>query len=184
MRSDYVLYTIAIVFFIITVVSIVYVTEQLYVVSTAVLGLLFASVGYYLRPKVTAAAAIPPAQPAAQEPAPPAPTQTAIVEAPVALVAKAETPLMEAPKIEAPLVAETAQAAQIPAPAAPAPSTSATELTTIRGISAKRADQLKANGVNSIEDLAKASASDLAVKLEVSEKIVKMWIGSAKKLKK
>jgi predicted flap endonuclease-1-like 5' DNA nuclease len=51
----------------------------------------------------------------------------------------------------------------------------------IRGISAKRAEQLKANGINTIEELANADAAVLAEKLGVSPKIVKMWIGCAKK---
>jgi predicted flap endonuclease-1-like 5' DNA nuclease len=184
MRSDYILYTLAVVFFVITAVSLVYVAGTLYVVSTAVLGLLMASAGFLLRPKAKEDAAYPPTPSTPKEPTESAPTQTAIMETPVAIVAKTETPLMESPKVEAPVVAEPAQAAQVSAPAASAPSASMTELTTIRGISAKRADQMKANGINSVEDLAKASASDLALKLEVSEKIVKMWIGSAKKIAK
>lgn len=196
MRLDYTLYVLAVVFFAITPVSFAVVSDQtaqsLYAVSTVAVGLLFVGVGYMLRPKVKAAASAPP------EPAPPAPSvtpQAAIVEAPVAIVSKTETPLMETPVAEtriaeAPAVPETAQAAQVSAPAAEVPaeetavSAQGTELTKIRGINEKRADQLKANGIKSVEDLANASAADLAAKLEVSEKIVKMWIGSAKKLVK
>ena len=76
---------------------------------------------------------------------------------------------------------EALPAPQTAAPVAEAPAQTM-GLTQIRGINEKRAVQLRANGINSVEDLAKASASDLATKLEVSPKIVKMWIGSAKKL--
>jgi predicted flap endonuclease-1-like 5' DNA nuclease len=51
----------------------------------------------------------------------------------------------------------------------------------IRGISAKRAEQLKANGINNLQELAAADAEVLSEKLGVSPKIVKMWIGCAKK---
>jgi hypothetical protein len=218
MRSDYILYVLAAVFFVITAVSLFIVeieegTKTLYVVSTAVVGLIFASAGFLLRPKIKATAAVqqapvvavPPA-PQEQAPAPassPAP-QTAIVEAPIAIVPKAETAIIEAPVVVAPIVPATAEgsavaapktqmmeeqvlAAQtvspIEAPATQAPS-QAGALTLIRGINANRAEQLKANGVNNVEELAKASSTDLAAKLQVSEKIVKMWIGSAKKLVK
>ena len=43
---------------------------------------------------------------------------------------------------------------------------------------------MKSVGVNSVEDLAKASPEDLAAKLEVSPRIVKMWVGTAKKMVK
>ncbi len=58
------------------------------------------------------------------------------------------------------------------------------EFAQIRGISEKRAEQLRAIGINTVQELANASAADLAVKLDVSPRIVKMWIGTAKKLVK
>ncbi len=60
----------------------------------------------------------------------------------------------------------------------------ASGLAQIKCISSKRAEQLNGIGIKSVEDLANASSSDLAAKLQVSEKIVKMWIGSARKLVK
>lgn len=57
-------------------------------------------------------------------------------------------------------------------------------LTQIRGINEKRVEQLKANGIATTADLAEADPDDLAKKLDVSVKIVKMWIGSAKKITK
>jgi len=62
------------------------------------------------------------------------------------------------------------------------PSVVMRELTEIKGIGAKRAEQLKALGITNIEDLANSSAEDLASKLKVSQKITKRWIEDAKKL--
>jgi predicted flap endonuclease-1-like 5' DNA nuclease len=58
------------------------------------------------------------------------------------------------------------------------------ELTQVKGIGEKRATRLKALGINSVEDLAKASAEDIAKKLQISSKITKKWIDSAKALVK
>jgi len=202
MRLDYVLYVLAVVFFAVTAVSFAVVSDEtarnLYAISTVVVGLLFVGVGFLLRPKVKTAASAPPEPAPPSPPAPSAPSvppQAAIVEAPVAIVSKTETPLMEKPVAEtriaeAPAATKATPAAQVSAPATEVPAeetaatAQATELTKIRGINEKRADQLKANGIKSVEDLANASAADLAAKLAVSEKIVKMWIGSAKKMVK
>lgn len=62
------------------------------------------------------------------------------------------------------------------------PSITMRELTEIKGIGAKRAEQLKTLGITSVENLAKASAEDLASKLKVSRKTAKKWIEDAKKL--
>jgi predicted flap endonuclease-1-like 5' DNA nuclease len=183
------MYALAIVLFLITAVSFAIVTEQdgrsLYVVSTVVLGLLLASVGYYLRPKVKAVTAYPTTASMPQEAvSPTVPQAAATMEVPIAEAPKVEVPLVvEAPKVEAPtveipVVTEAPSTAQITTPTVEA---IAVELTQIRGINENRAVQLKANGINSVKDLAEASASDLATKLNVSPKIVKMWIGSAKK---
>jgi predicted flap endonuclease-1-like 5' DNA nuclease len=220
MRSDYILYSLAIVFFVVTAVSLFVVSEEgsrnLYAVSTAVAGLALASAGFLLKPKKTATTfQAPPATPEPavaqkQAPAPQPAPQPTVLEAPSPIVPKIEAPIVEMHEVETPLAqpapapvismgtavtpampvsssAETEPQVSAPpateAPANLAPSTPS-ELTQIRGISAKRAEQMKANGVSSIKDLAGASSADLAVKLQVSEKIVKMWIGSAKKLAK
>ena len=151
MRSDYALYTVAIIFFIITGISFAVLSEperNLSVVATAVLGLLFVGLGYSQRakPQVRAAEPTPPA------PAPtPQPTVSEVVveEKPVTLAEVAP------PKLE---------------------------LTQVKGIKEKRAGQLKAIGISSVEDLAKASAEDLAAKLKISPKIVGKWIEDAQKL--
>ncbi|MEM2677003.1 MAG: helix-hairpin-helix domain-containing protein [Candidatus Bathyarchaeia archaeon] len=62
------------------------------------------------------------------------------------------------------------------------PSIAMLDLTEIKGIGAKRAEQLKTLGITSVESLAKASAEDLASKLKVSRKTAKKWIEDAKKL--
>jgi len=58
------------------------------------------------------------------------------------------------------------------------------DLKEVRGIGEKRAAQLKALGINSVNDLAKASTEDLATKLKVSPKIVEKWVAGAKEIVK
>jgi predicted flap endonuclease-1-like 5' DNA nuclease len=150
MRSDYALFAVAIIFFIITGIVLAYQVEfkELWVVTTAVLGLLFVGLGFSQRAKPQVKAA----EPAPPTPAPPPePTATEIMveEKPVTLAEAAPPPL---------------------------------ELTQVKGIKEKRAGQLKAIGINNVEDLAKASAKDLAAKLKISPKIVERWIKDAQKL--
>ncbi|RLG91683.1 hypothetical protein DRO34_03730 [Candidatus Bathyarchaeota archaeon] len=56
------------------------------------------------------------------------------------------------------------------------------ELTQVKGIGAKRAEQLERLGIKTIKDLAEASAEELAAKLEISPKITGKWITNAKEL--
>jgi predicted flap endonuclease-1-like 5' DNA nuclease len=166
MRLDYTLYALAVVFFLITVVSFVMLTEQqnernLWVVATVVLGLLSIGLGYYQRPK-------------------------AIVEAPQPAV-----PIPQVTTVEA-LKEEKVEATLQATPVAPAPELAITppsaaptiELTQVKGIGEKRAAQLKAIGINSVDELAKASVEDIATKLKISPKIVEKWIAGAKELVK
>ena len=154
MRSDYALYTVAIIFFIITGISFAVLSEperNLSVVATAVLGLLFLGLGYSQRAKPQVKTAEPTPTPT---PAPtPQPTVTEVV-----VEEKPVTP------------------AEVALPTL--------ELTQVKGIKEKRAGQLKAVGINSVEDLANASAKDLAAKLKISPKIVERWIEDAQKLVK
>ena len=150
MRLDYTLYVLAALLLIITVVPFVVTiegveseTRSLWVVTTAVLGLLSIGLGYSQRPKTKAQAC----QPAMQIP------QATVPQKPATTM---ETPAM----------------------------TEALELTQVKGIGEKRATQLKALGISSVEDLAKASAEDIAKKSQISSKITKKWIASAKKLVK
>ena len=216
MRMDYALYGLAVILFVLTAITYLYVQDAngrlLYAAATAIVGILSVGGGVFLRPKVatsspsqTAVPEQPPQQTVATEPA-----QTMggpIVEAPTTQLVEApnaETPIaveappkvqvaqpVEEPKVEAipiPAIVEDKPTASIEAAtvevASPAPAAAKSEFAQIRGISEKRAEQLKAVGVNNIQDLANASPDDLAAKLGVSPKIVKMWIGSAKKLAK
>jgi predicted flap endonuclease-1-like 5' DNA nuclease len=156
MRSDYALYTVAIIFFILTGIVLVYpsedFTKHLGAVTTVVLGLLFLGLGYSQRLK-THVKAVKVSPPAPQAPAPPPPTPPTPAEV----------------KVE-----------EKPVTAKVAPPT--VELTQIKGIKEKRAGQLRALGITNAEDLTKASAKDLAAKLKISPKIVRRWIEEAKEL--
>ncbi|MEM3770150.1 MAG: DUF4332 domain-containing protein [Candidatus Bathyarchaeia archaeon] len=159
MRSDYALYAVAIIFFIITGIVLAIEMDQTYkslgIITTAVLGIFFIGLGYTQRPraKVQTAVAAPPTppptiQPTQFTPPSPVPTSTAAVEEKVV---------------------------EIAAPAG-------TPLTNVKGIGGKRSEQLKALGINTVEELAKASAKELAAKLKISPKITQRWIENAKRL--
>lgn len=154
MRSDYALYMVAIILFIITGIGTLMLVEpeRLWVITTAVLGLLFVGFGYMQRPKTQSVAV----EVAPSTPAPPAPTLTPLLATEVKEEEKAETIEVAAPVIM--------------------------QLTEVRGIGEKRAEQLRTLGISSVENLAKASAKDLASKLKVSPKITGKWIENAKKL--
>lgn len=144
MRSDYALYTVAIIFFILTGIVLAYQVEfiELWTIITVVLGLLFIGLGYSQRPKPKATTI---------KEAPPAPTVP-----PTVTEEKIETTIEAVPVV--------------------------VKLTEVKGIGEKRTEQLKVLGINSVEDLAKASAKDLAAKLKMSPKIIRKWIKNAKKL--
>lgn len=144
MRSDYAFYAIAIILFVLTGIMLAYPPEprELWIVTTAVLGLLFIGLGYSQRPK--------------------AETKSTASETP------SSTPSPVTEVVEEKIPAETA----LPK----------IELTEVKGIGEKRAEQLKTLGISNVEDLAKASADDLAAKLKISPKITGKWIESAKKL--
>jgi DNA-binding protein len=58
------------------------------------------------------------------------------------------------------------------------------ELTSIGGVGAKRAEELKSQGIQSVQDLAKLDPEQLSEKLRISEKRVKKWIDEAKEILK
>jgi predicted flap endonuclease-1-like 5' DNA nuclease len=149
MRSDYALYLVAIIFFIVTGMSLA-LAENLWVVATAILGFLFIGLGYTQKPKPQAITVE--ARP--QTPAPEMPTPSPV------------TKVMKEEKVET-VVEITPQKM---------------ELTKVKGIGEKRAQQLKALGISSVEDLAKVSAADIAEKLKISPKITGKWIENAKTL--
>jgi predicted flap endonuclease-1-like 5' DNA nuclease len=160
MRSDYILYAVAIIFFVITGISLEVglgeLERNVSVVATVMLGILFTGLGFILRPKTTTTATVAPTTPLTP-PAPPKPAQTTTVETTKILEEKTE------PIIEAVLPLRN--------------------LTKVKGIGEKRAKQLSDVGINSIEDLSKTSAKELASKLKISPKITGKWIANAKELK-
>jgi predicted flap endonuclease-1-like 5' DNA nuclease len=173
MRSDYVLYAVAIIFFILTISVAAYAIEQqLWIVTTAVLGLVFFGLGYTQRPKPTPEA---PTQIVTSVPPPP-PTQTAIME-----TAKKEEPVAIAQP--QPSTAQPQPSTAQPQPSTAQPQPVAEELMKVKGIKERRTAQLKALGINNLEDLAKASAKDIAAKLQISPKITEKWIANAKEIR-
>jgi len=154
MRSDYALYTVAIIFFIITgmafTLELAEFERNLWVITTAVLGLIFIGLGYTQKPRPQAITVEAPPQ----APAPEMPTSPPVTE------------IMKEEKVET--------VVEVTPPKV--------ELTEVKGIGEKRAQQLKALGISSVEDLAKASATDIAEKLKISPKITGRWIENAKNL--
>lgn len=158
MRSDFALYVIAIVFFILTGVIVVAYSvaqqeQQLWIVTTAVLGLVFIGLGYTQRPKQMISTET---APTLTSPLPPPP---------VPITVKEEPRKEQLEKITEPHMLSSG-------------------LTQVKGIKEKRAQQLRAIGINSIEDLANASTNDIAAKLQISPKITGRWIETAKELAK
>jgi hypothetical protein len=155
MRSDYSLYAVAIVFFILTGVVAAYSMEQqLWIVTTTVLGLVFIGLGYTQRPRQITSIMTRPTISTQIITPPPPPIQTAVKEV------KEEI---------------TEHIAVEPSPIG---------LTHVKGIKEKRAEQLKAIGINSVDDLANALGDDIATKLHISPKFTRKWIESAKELAK
>lgn len=161
MRSDYALYTVAVIFFIMTGIVLVpsyfeYMRDfrNLWILTTVVLGLAFIGIGYSQRPK---SKAIPTSSHTVAPPTP-TPARSSISE-PIATKAvkeKIDT------STEADLSFET--------------------LSRIKGIGKKRAGQLKTVGIVSIEELASARPRQLAGKLKVSTKTTKKWIQNAREI--
>jgi predicted flap endonuclease-1-like 5' DNA nuclease len=160
MRSDYALYVVALIFFAITVISVVTPTfestqRNASIVTTVVLGLLFAGVGYTQRPRPKIE--ITQAPPKLAPPPPPSTTQT--------------------------LQAASQQTVETMTEGIPARTEHAKiELTAVKGIKEKRAEQLKALGIGSVQELANASATDLAKKLKISPMFTRQWIDNAKEI--
>lgn len=158
MRLDRTLYVLAVIFFLITITSFALLKESvrdLWVVTTAVLGLLSIGLGYYERPKA----------------------KTAAVETSAPIVATTSTQ-------SAQTIAEVAEEEKVElAPETSIPISKPTiELTKVKGIGEKRATQLNAFGISTVEELAKTTAEDLAAKLKISAKITEKWIENAKRL--
>ena len=183
MRLDYMLDALAAVFFVITITSVFSLTgtdQILWILTSGLLGILSLSLGFIQRPK--------PAQINQSPTSATQPTETAKVEAPKE---EEKLPPQTPPATETPVIQEpvaTVQPAMPEPPANTVPSIEANEpsiehaLTEVSGIGEKRASQLKALGINTVDDLAKASVEDLAKSLKVSPKIVAKWVAGAKEL--
>lgn len=211
MRSDYAMYIVAVFFFILTAISAILIVEverSLWMVATAVLGLLSVGLGYYQKPKAivptkTVSQAVTAVEPVAPEPqAAPIEASTPAIEIPTPVEEKAPeiqaTPAIEAPpEIEMPIqpsVIDTQPVIEAPpAPTAPqepevvqaqtALEETASPLTKVKGIGEKRATQLNALGINTVAELAQASPQDIANSLKISPKIVAKWVEGAKQQK-
>jgi predicted flap endonuclease-1-like 5' DNA nuclease len=161
MRSDYALYIVAVICFIISGVWAAYTAVQnLWIVTPIVFGLVFIGLGYTQRPKqivTTEMAVAPPPPPVVTAPTP---KVAEVVEEKKSEEAKPQPVVQAEPVVE------------VKPPSA--------ELLEVKGIGMKRAEQLRALGINTVEDLAKALANDLGSKLKVSPKITGKWIENAK----
>jgi len=152
MRSDYALYIVAVIFFVLTGIVLAYQIElkELWIVTTAILGFLFVGLGYTQKPKSQAITVEAPPRVSAPEMPTPSPVTEVMAEEKVETVMEVAPPKVE--------------------------------LTQVKGIGEKRAQQLKALGISGVEHLANASAKDLAEKLKISPKITGRWIENAKNL--
>lgn len=188
MRSDYALYIVAVIFFLITAISFAAfegLERNLSVVATAVFGFLFAGLGFSLRPQPEArTTTISPPATVPEQPTVAAPTAPLAVqiEQPTTEIMEPQTTSVITGSAEnttpAPAIEETASEAVIEPLAWTSP------LMEVRGIGAKRAKQLIALGITTIEGLSQASAKDLAENLKISPKITGKWITNAKELNK
>ena len=189
MRLDYILYALALVFFMMTAVSLALVAEQgqrdLWVVSTVVLAVFSAGLGYYKRPKEEAKAqTLPTVTPATMPQPEPAKVDDAH-EAEAVRVENvgrvSETPMLppSVSSVPMPVVAPMPVLPAAPSGGQVAP---ANDLKKVKGIGEKRAAQLGALGINNVDDLAVASAEELAAKLGVSRKVAEKWVLGAKEL--
>ncbi len=182
MRTDYMLYILAVIFFILTALSLAFVASQteqsLSVIATVVLGLFSAGLGFHYRPRAKTTAAVPPFI----EVPPVEANDSHVREAHLAESVEKHVEPTVTPQSTTGVPAQLNVPTPLLTPSAPQAQTSVkSELTSIHGINEKRAAQLQEIGIGSISALANASADDLAKNLMVSPKVTRMWIGSAKK---
>ena len=166
MRLDYALYIVAVICFIISGVWAAYTAIQsLWIVTPIVFGLVFIGLGYTQRPRqsITTQMAVAPPPPAVVTV--PAPKATEVV--------------VEEKKPEEAKPEPVVQAVPVVEVKAPSPG-----LLQVKGIKEKRAQQLNAIGINTVEDLSKASAEDLAAKLKIAPYFTGKWIENAKEILK
>ena len=161
MRSDYALYAVAIVCLIIAVAVAAYASttgsQQLWIIVPAVFALAFIGIGYTQRPREE-----PTMHPIVAPPPPPPTQPTPLAPRTQEVVLEAKVEPQPAPVIEV-------------KPSSPG-------LLDVKGIKDRRAQQLKAIGINTVEDLAKASPEELAAKLKIAPYFTRQWVENAKKL--
>jgi predicted flap endonuclease-1-like 5' DNA nuclease len=185
MRSEYLFYMLAAVFFIISAVSLALVIDQmqksLWVVTTVVLGLFSVGLGYYQKRKPMAEAR----QPApATVPTTIEPGDAHIREGHLAESVEKHAEPSTMPVSPSPIPMQVIVPIPTMTPSSEVSTPLESELIVIKGIGEKRAAQLKALGINSIDDLARVSAEDLAKDLLISPKITSKWVAGAKELQK
>jgi predicted flap endonuclease-1-like 5' DNA nuclease len=98
-----------------------------------------------------------------------------MIEVPSVLEAPVQPLMLEAPQITQPPAQQATEAVSVE-------TVVKSPLIKIKGIGEKRASQLNALGINTIDELAKASAQDIAKSLKISSKIVDKWVAGAKDL--
>lgn len=182
MRSNLLFYLLAVIFFLLTAIALATIVDQteknVWSVATVVLGLFSLSLGYYQRPKArTVVGAVPEVNTA--QAVDPHLRESHIEEATEKHVPPTTSPVSPSPM-------PTQVIAAIPAMTQPAEQASPlkSELFAIKGIGEKRAAQLKALGINRVDDLAKTSPHDLARNLSISPKITQKWVENAKERQK
>jgi len=153
MRSDYALYFLAIIFLAIATTMLVFVTTELERNLSALAAVIM---GLF---SAGAGYMLRPR------------TRTMTIEAPSPSPPVTATP---------PPIVEPVQPKEVEVEAKPAPKL--VELTAVKGIKEKRAEQLKTLGISSANDLANASAQELATKLKIAQYFPEQWIKNAKEL--
>jgi predicted flap endonuclease-1-like 5' DNA nuclease len=174
MRLDYALYVIAVILFVITIsVAAISVQQNLWVLSTAIIGIAAVGTGYLSRPQATKTSSN--SSPVnVTEPIVAQPAQPIVVSQPAPIVSVAEQKTaITTPTVSPPLAVATPAATIEPKHEHP--------LTTVKGIGEKRATQLKSIGINNVHELATASSARIAKELKLSKKIVDKWVAGAKK---
>lgn len=170
MRLDYTMYILAVILLAATILPFVIQIEgvtdserNLWVVLTLGLGLISIGLGYSQRPKTSAQSCeIPAILPEISED--------------VTFSDKPTNKLIEN-KIKSEITPEHNDEE-------PISSKPQIELTKIKGIGEKRADQLKALGIQTVNDLSNESAANIAKKLKISPKITRKWKSTAKEMLK
>ena len=170
MRLDYTMYILGIVLLAITILPFLVQIEgindderNLWVILTVVLGVISIILGYSQRPKT-------PAQ-SCQIPVNLSEPKKDVIPSEKSIKKNIEN------KLEQSVIYEEKTAEIIP-------DKPDIELTKVKGIGEKRAIQLNALGIKTVNDLANESATNISKKLKISHKITKKWKTNAKKLLK